>query len=346
MTFDLNNIIRPNIKALTAYSSARDDFKGKAEVFLDANENPFPSIYNRYPGKDITDLQLKLANLKALAPKQLLLANGSDESIDLIIRTFCEPKKNSILCFSPTYSMYKIWAEINAVAVKEVPLLIDFKWTAALALKNIEPTTRLIFVCSPNNPTGNAVALSEIETLCKQFQGLVVVDEAYIDFSELSSALHLFKTCPNLIVIQTLSKAWGLAGIRLGLTMASSEIISVLNKIKPPYNISTANAKIALNRIDNKDEFKKEIKTVLKEKEILEKQLNFLKIVEKVYASDANFLLVRFTDSFKIFNFLKTQSIIVRDRSKEQGCQNCLRISIGTPQENIKLINALKQFEL
>ncbi len=346
MTFNLNNIVRPNIKALTAYSSARDDFKGSAEVFLDANENPFPTAYNRYPGSDITNLQSNLADLKAIETDQLLLANGSDESIDLIIRAFCEPVINSILCFSPTYSMYKIWAEINAVAVKEVPLLPDFEWTAALALKNIEPTTRLIFVCSPNNPTGNTVALSEIETLCKQFQGLVVVDEAYIDFSEKPSTLKLLKTCPNLIVIQTLSKAWGLAGIRIGLTMASSEIISILNKIKPPYNISISNAKAALKRLENKEDFKNEVTIILNEKGRLAQQLNSLKTVEKVYKSDANFLLVRFIDSFKIFNYLKTQSIIVRDRSKEQGCQNCLRISVGTPQENINLMNALKKFEL
>jgi len=346
MTFNLNNMIRPNIKTLTAYSSARDDFKGAAKVFLDANENPFSSGYNRYPGKTVTDLQQKLAQLKGVKPEQLLLANGSDESIDLILRAFCEPYHNSILCFSPTYSMYKIWAQINAVAVKEVPLLPDFKWTADCALTNLEPTTRVIFICSPNNPTGNAVAVGEISQLCQEFNGLVVVDEAYIDFSDKSSILRLLKTYPNIIVIQTLSKAWGLAGVRLGLTMASAAIISVLHKIKPPYNISTANAEAALKRLENKDDFKNEISTILNQKKQLSQQLSTLKIVVKVYTSDANFLLVRFADSAVIFEYLKAKNIVVRDRSKEAGCQNCLRISVGTPQENTDLINALKQFEL
>jgi len=346
MTFNLNNIIRPNIKTLTAYSSARDDFKGAAKVFLDANENPFSSGYNRYPGKSITELKLKLAQLKDIQPEQLLVANGSDESIDLILRAFCEPYQNSILCFSPTYSMYKIWAQVNAVAVKEVTLLPDFKWTARLALANIEPTTRVIFICSPNNPSGNAVTLDDISELCCEFNGLVVVDEAYSDFSTVPSALGLLKTCPNLIVIQTLSKAWGLAGVRIGLTMASSDITDVLEKIKPPYNISTANAKVALKRLKNTTDFKSEIAVILEQKTQLIKQLPTLKIVKKVYASDANFLLVRFENSTAVFKYLKSESIVVRDRSKEPNCQNCLRISVGTPQENTYLINALKKFEL
>ena len=346
MTFNLNNIIRPNIKTLTAYSSARDDFKGAAKVFLDANENPFSSAYNRYPGKTVTDLQQKLAQLKGVKPEQLLVANGSDESIDLILRAFCEPYQNSILCFSPTYSMYKIWAQINAVAVKEVPLLPDFKWTAPLALENIEPTTRVIFICSPNNPSGNAVALDEILKLCREFNGLVVVDEAYSDFSTIASALSLLKTCPNLIVIQTLSKGWGLAGVRIGLTMASTDITTVLKKIKPPYNISTANTKVALKRLENTAAFKNEIAVILEQKAQLIKQLSALKAVKKVYASEANFLLVRFENSAAVFEYLKSKSIVVRDRSKEPNCQNCLRISVGIPQENTQLINALKKFEL
>ncbi len=346
MTFNLNNIIRPNIKSLTAYSSARDEFKGQAEVFLDANENPFPSGYNRYPDKEVLALHFKIAALKGIAPEQLLLANGSDESIDLIIRAFCEPYQNSVLCFAPTYSMYKIWADVNAVAVKEVPLLVDFKWTAQWALENIEPTTRLIFICSPNNPTGTVSALAEIEKLCQEFVGLVIVDEAYSDFSEQASALSLLKNYPNLIVIQTLSKAWGLAGVRIGLTMASSEIIGVLNKIKPPYNISSANAKAALKRLDDKADFDSKIAAILKQKDWLTAQLGSLKTVGKIYPSDANFLLVRFADSTAVYNYLKANSIVVRDRSKEEGCMNCLRISIGTSQENTKLMNALKQFEL
>ncbi len=346
MTFSLDNITRPNIKALTAYTSARDDFKGQADVFLDANENPFPSGYNRYPSKEVKALQYKMAALKGITPEQLLLANGSDESIDLIIRAFCEPYQNSVLCFSPTYSMYSIWADVNAVAVKEVPLLPDFEWQAALALDNLEPTTRVIFICSPNNPTGKAVAVKDIAKLCSAFSGLVVVDEAYIDFSPEPSAISLLKTCPNLIVIQTLSKAWGLAGVRIGLTIASKDIIAVLNKIKPPYNISSANAKSALKRLDDKADFNNKITAILQQKEWLITQLGALKTVAKIYPSDANFLLVRFTDSTLIYNYLKANSIVVRDRSKEEGCMNCLRISIGTSQENTKLINALKKFEL
>jgi len=346
MTFNLNNIIRSNIKALTAYTSARDDFEGQADVFLDANENPFPSAYNRYPGKEVKALQYKIAALKGITPEQLLLANGSDESIDLIIRAFCEPYQNSVLCFSPTYSMYSIWSGINAVAVKEVPLLPDFEWQPVLALENLEPTTRVIFICSPNNPTGKAVAVKDIAKLCSAFSGLVVVDEAYIDFSPELSAISLLKTCSNLIVIQTLSKAWGLAGVRIGLTIASTAISAVLNKIKPPYNISSANAQEALKRLNDKTDFDNKVATILQQKEWLTAQLGALKTVVKIYPSDANFLLVRFIDSNVIYSYLKSKDIIVRDRSKEEGCMNCLRISIGTPQENIKLINALKKFEL
>jgi histidinol-phosphate aminotransferase len=346
MTFNLNNIVRPNIKTLTAYSSARDDFKGKADVFLDANENPFPSAYNRYPGKAVTDVQLKLAGLRNIQSYQLLLANGSDESIDLIIRAFCEPYKNSIMCFNPTYSMYKIWAQINAVALKEVSLLPDFKWSADLALSNLEPTTRVIFVCSPNNPTGEAVAIDEISKLCQEFNGLVVVDEAYIDFTEKPSVISLLKTYPNLIVIQTLSKAWGLAGIRIGLAMASLEIITILNKIKPPYNISSANAKAALLRLEKGKAYKKEVQLIKSQKAQLIKALNDIKQVVKIYKSDANFLLVRFKNSAQLFDFLKAKNIIVRDRSRELNCENCLRLTVGTPLENTKLIEAIKTFEL
>ncbi len=346
MTFNLNNIIRPNIKALTAYSSARDEFKGRAEVFLDANENPFPSDFNRYPGKDISTLQEKLAQLKGIDTGQLLLGNGSDESLDLIFRAFCEPYQHSILCFAPTYSMYKIWAQVNAVAIKEVPLLVDFEWTAKWALENIEPTTRLIFICTPNNPTGNAVALNEIEKLCREFAGLVIVDEAYIDFSEQPSALSLLKNYPNLVVIQTLSKAWGLAGVRIGLAMASLEIINVLNKIKPPYNISSANAKAALLRLENGNTYKKEVQLIKSQKVQLIKALNDIKQVVKIYKSDANFLLVRFKNGTQLFDYLKTRNIIVRDRSRELNCENCLRLTVGTPEENTKLIEAIKTFKL
>jgi len=346
MNFNLENLIRPNIKALTAYSSARDEFKGDAEVFLDANENPFASPFNRYPGKQIKTLQETLAQLKGVNCNELLLGNGSDESIDLLLRAFCEPQQNSMLCFKPTYSMYKIWGQINAVAVKEIPLLLDFEFTADLALKNLEPTTRLIFICSPNNPTGNAVSIVEIEKLCQEFSGLIIVDEAYIDFTEVSlSALSLMATYPNLVVIQTLSKAWGLAGVRIGLTIASPKIIAVLNKIKPPYNISTANAEAALKRLKNQEHFKAELASVKQQKARLIKALESLKFVEKIFKSDANFLLVRFKNSTLVFDDLKSKSIVVRDRSKELGCKNCLRITIGTALENDTLINALKTFD-
>lgn len=343
MNFNLDNLIRPNIKALTAYSSARDEFIGDAEVFLDANENPFPTDFNRYPGKEIKNLQQTLARLKGVSANQLLLGNGSDESIDLLFRAFCEPYQNSMMCFAPTYSMYKIWAQINAVAVKEVPLLADFKFTANLAIKNLEPTTRLIFICSPNNPTGNAVAITEIEKLCQAFNGLVIVDEAYIDFTN-KGALSLIKTYPNLVVIQTLSKAWGLAGIRIGLTMAQAEIIAVLNKIKPPYNISTANAKAALNKLKNIETFKTEIAIIATQKPKLINALNKLDIVEHIFKSDANFVLVCFQNSASVFKYLKSKSIVVRNRSNELGCANCLRITIGTELENNALIEALKTF--
>lgn len=344
MNFNLDNLIRPNIKALTAYSSARDEFKGEAEVFLDANENPFSSGFNRYPGKEIKVLQQTLSNLKGIRQSQLLLGNGSDESIDLLLRTFCEPYQNSMLCFAPTYSMYKIWAQINAVAVKEVPLLPGFEFFARLALENLEPTTRLIFICSPNNPTGNVAEIIEIEKLCQEFNGLVIVDEAYVDFTN-TSVLSLIKRYPNLVVIQTLSKAWGLAGIRIGLTMASDAIIAVLNKIKPPYNISTANAEVALNKLKDMQTFKSEVSIILQQKPKLIAALKQLYFVEHIFKSDANFLLVRFKNSASVFDFLKSKSIVVRDRSKELGCNNCLRITIGTALENNALIEALKNFK-
>jgi len=346
MTFNLNNIIRPNIEVLTAYSSARDEFKGQAEVFLDANENPFPSDFNRYPGKDISTLQEKLAQLKGINTSQLLLGNGSDESLDLLFRAFCEPYQHSMLCFAPTYSMYKIWAQVNAIAVKEAPLLADFKWTAQWALENIEPTTRLIFICSPNNPTGTIATLDEIQKLCQEFTELVIVDEAYIDFSEQASALSLLKNYPNLVVIQTLSKAWGLAGVRIGLTIASPDIIAVLNKIKPPYNISSANAKAASLRLENGKAYKKEVQLIKSQKAQLIEVLNDIKQVVKIYKSDANFLLVHFKNSAKLFDYLKAKNIIVRDRSQELNCENCLRLTVGTPEENTKLIEAIKTFGL
>ncbi len=344
MNFNLDNLIRTNIKALVAYSSARDEFKGKAEGFLDANENPFSSGFNRYPGQEIKVLQQTLTDLKGLNQNQLLLGNGSDESIDLLLRAFCEPYLNSVLCFAPTYSMYKIWAQINAVAVKEVPLLPDFDFTADLALENLEPTTKLIFVCSPNNPTGNAVKIIEIEKLCQEFNGLVIIDEAYVDFTN-TSAVSLINCYPNLVVIQTLSKAWGLAGIRIGLTIASDAIIAVLYKIKPPYNISTANAQLALNKLKDTQTFKSEVSIILQQKSKLIVALKQFDFVEHIFKSDANFLLVRFKNSALVFNFLKSKSIVVRDRSKELGCDNCLRITIGTALENNALIEALKTFK-
>ncbi len=340
---DINTLVRRNVLAMKPYSSARDEFHGEAEVFLDANENPYPSPYNRYPDPLQWKVKEKLAALKGVKPGQIFLGNGSDEPIDLIIRAFCEPNQDSVMITEPTYGMYKVCAEVNAVNVQQVLLTPDFDLDLDAIPNTFDATTKVIFLCSPNNPTGNRLTREKIVQVLKRFYGLVVIDEAYIDFTKSKSFIHELKKYPNLVVLQTFSKAWGLAGLRLGMCFASEEIIGILNKIKYPYNVNGHTQELAMDALDNV--YRKDIwvHEILKEKEILVRELEGLELVEKIFPSDANFLLVRVRDAQSTYQYLMDNRIIVRDRSRVNLCYNCLRITVGTPEENKRLIDALKK---
>lgn len=340
---DINALVRKNVLAMKPYSSARDEFHGEAEVFLDANENPYPSPYNRYPDPLQWKVKEKLAALKGVDPQQIFLGNGSDEPIDLIIRAFCEPNQDSILITEPTYGMYKVCAEVNAVKVQQVLLTPDFDLDLEAIPNTFDATTKVIFLCSPNNPTGNLLSREKIVEVLKRFYGLVVIDEAYIDFTKSKSFLSELKKYPNLVVLQTFSKAWGLAGLRLGMCFASEEIISILNKIKYPYNVNVRTQELALDALENA--YRKDIwvDEILKERTLLANELKRLGVVEKVFHTDANFLLVRVKDAQSTYQYLMDNRIIVRDRSRVNLCYNCLRITVGTPEENKRLIEGLKK---
>lgn len=329
--------------AMKPYSSARDEYQGEAEIFLDANENPYPSPYNRYPDPLQRRVKEKIAAIKGVKPGQIFLGNGSDEPIDLIIRAFCEPHQDSILITEPTYGMYKVCAEVNAVNVQQVLLTPDFDLDLDAIPGTFDASTKVIFLCSPNNPTGNLLNRNKIIEVLKRFYGLVVIDEAYLDFSKSKSFIHELKKYPNVVVLQTFSKAWGLAGLRLGMCFASEEIIQILNKIKYPYNVNVRTQELALDALDNA--YRKDIwvEEILKEKDILARELGNLSIVDKIFPSDANFLLVRVRDAQSTYQYLMENRIIVRDRSKVNLCYNSLRITVGTPEENKKLIEALKR---
>jgi histidinol-phosphate aminotransferase len=348
MSFDLNRIIRNNIKKLKPYSSARSEFSGVANVFLDANENAFGSPlmkwYNRYPDPLQWEVKKKISTIKNIVPENILLGNGSDECIDLIIRAFCDPQRDNIIICPPTYGMYEVYAHINDVAVKEVPLLPNFQLNLEALEEAIDGNTKIIFFCSPNNPTGNSMEREDIEMVLNNFDGIVVIDEAYINYSRHRSFLSELKDYPNLVVMQTFSKAWGLAALRLGMNFASTEIIDVLNKIKPPYNINQATQELALQALDHLEDVNIMIKETVKEREELMKKLVQLPFVQKVYPSDANFVLAKMTGATSIYNYLKEKGIIVRNRSNVILCEDCLRITVGTPAENKQLIEALKNY--
>lgn len=342
-TFNITSLMRKNIITLKPYSSARDEFKGEAEVFLDANENPYPSPYNRYPDPLQRTLKEKIAEIKGVDPSQIFLGNGSDEGIDLLIRAFCEPNQDSIMITEPTYGMYAVCAEINGVNVQQALLTPDFDLDLDAFPNTFDATTKIIFLCSPNNPTGNMLSHDKIVEVLKRFYGIVVIDEAYIDFAKGKSFIKDLRKYPNLVVLQTFSKAWGLAGLRLGMCYASPEIISILNKIKYPYNINVRTQELVLDALEHK--YKKDIwvEEILTQRTKLIKALKSLPIVEKVFPSDANFVLVRVKDAHGTYEYLMNNGIIVRDRSKVMLCYNCLRISVGTPEENDKLIESLQK---
>ena len=343
---NLNNLIRKNIKAMKPYSSARDEFKDlKADmVFLDANENPFETTLNRYPDPQQTALKELISKQKELPINQVLLGNGSDEVLDLIVRAFCEPNQDSILTLPPTYGMYGVLAQLNSIENIEVPLGKDFNINVDQVLKQLKPSTKLLFICSPNNPSGNIMDVNAVTRLLKAFDGLVVIDEAYIDFTTIESWTQRLNAFPNLMVTQTLSKAYGLAGIRLGTCYASKEIIAVLNKIKPPYNINSLTQQAAIKALQN-NEVSDQVSSILREREKLANALASCFFVKKIYPSDANFILIKVDDANKRYDELLRHGIVIRNRTTQLGCENCLRISLGTPAENkqlLTLLNTLK----
>jgi len=345
--FDLNKIIRSNIKVLTPYSSARDEFSGQASIYLDANENPFNTGFNRYPDPMQWALKEKIAALKKVVRKEnILLGNGSDEVIDLLLRAFCEPKEDNILTFPPTYGMYEVYGNINNIAIQKIALNSDFQIDVPAALKAIDANTKLIFVCSPNNPSGGAIDPDAIKSLLKNFEGVVVIDEAYADFSAQESWINYLDLYPNLFVMQTFSKAWGLAALRLGVGYASENIIKVLNKIKPPYNINELTQQSVLKKLENATEVQEQINAINQQRDLLAEALSALPIVKKVYPSDANFLLVQVIDANKTYQLLVDKGIIVRNRTTVVLCEGCIRITIGTAQENTEVINALKEMKI
>lgn len=344
MNFDLNNLVRENVKTMRPYSSARDEFEDfdTAEmIFLDANENPFENGVNRYPDPQQSNVKTILAQQKCLKTSQILLGNGSDEVLDLLFRAFCEPKVDNVITLPPTYGMYAVLANINAVENREVLLSKDFQPDVDSILAAVNQNTKIIFLCSPNNPTGNSFSDESVVTLLQNFKGLVVIDEAYIDFSKKQSWIYELDEYPNLIITQTLSKAYGLAGIRLGICYASNEIISILNKIKPPYNVNELTQQRAIERLNEKDKIKTEITSIIGEREALLKVLNKVNFVSKIYPTEANFVLIKVDDANKRYNELIAKGIVIRNRTTQPLCENTLRLTVGTAQENKKLIDAL-----
>jgi len=341
-TIDIQSLARDNIRRLAHYSSAREEFSGTASVFLDANENPYGKRFNRYPDPLQKDLKARIASLKNLNADQVFLGNGSDEAIDLLIRAFCHPV-DFVIIPEPTYGMYAVCAAINAVSVSRVPLTADFQLVVDRVLEVVNEFSKIVFLCSPNNPTGNLLDAQEIERLLKKFNGLVVIDEAYLEFSGRESWTEQLRKYQNLVVLQTFSKSWGLAGLRLGVCYAHPEIIGMINRIKAPYNINSVTQREALLAVAGGEEtMRREVQAVCAERAFLRGSLTALPIVEKVFPSDANFLLVKFKEAKAVYGKLLKNGIVVRDRSEMPGCEGCLRITVGNTVENIRLLNALK----
>lgn len=343
---DINKLQRENIKNLRPYSTARDEYKGQASVFLDANENsygsPLEENYNRYPDPLQLDLKDAIGKIKGVPIENTFLGNGSDEAIDLLFRAFCEPGRDNVIILPPTYGMYEVSANINNVEIRKVNLLPNYQLDLDKIAESIDENTKLIFICSPNNPTGNSIIRTDIETILANFNGLVVIDEAYINYAKQRTFIQELTEYPNLVILQTFSKAWGLAALRLGMAFAARPVIDVLNKVKPPYNINQATQDIALKALANIDQVNEWIKITVAERDNLSKQLEALPMVKKVHPSDANFILVEVAEALKTYDALVDLGIIVRDRSKVALCEGCLRITIGTSTENETLLNALK----
>ncbi len=346
--FNLQKWIRPHIWELKPYASARDEYEGTEGIFLDANENPFCSKdiprFNRYPDPYQRELKQQIAQIKNIDASKVFLGNGSDEVIDLLMRLSCAPLKDEVLIMPPTYGMYRVCADINQINVLEAPLTEDFALQTDLVLRTFTAHTKICFVCSPNNPTGNVLEASEIHRIIQSFDGVVIVDEAYIDFARQESFVKYLHSYPNLVVIQTLSKAWGMAGLRLGMCFASEEIIRLLNKIKPPYNVNQATQEIALESLTKTAEKEEQVQQILSLREKLKHDLKQISEVEMVYPSDANFLLVKMAHAEKVYQYLIQQKVIVRSRANVQLTKDCLRISVGTAEENEQLLTALNTY--
>lgn len=342
------DLIRDNIKNIKPYSSARDEYKdatSESMIFLDANENPFENGVNRYPDPQQNDVKDLLVNIKKVSKENILLGNGSDEVLDLIFRAFCEPNKENIITLPPTYGMYSVLANINAIENKKVLLTEDFQPKVDQILNAADNNSKILFLCSPNNPSGNSFSREKVETLLNNFKGLVVIDEAYIDFSEQESWLNRLEEFPNLVVTQTLSKAYGLAGIRLGVCYASKPVISVLNSIKPPYNVNELTQQRAFERLEKVGEVAAEIKAIKQEREQLMNSLKSINFISNIYPSDCNFVLVKVDDATKRYNQLIQLGIVIRNRTTQPLCENCLRFTVGTTTENKKLLQALKELQ-
>ena len=343
---DVLEFLRPHIKSLKAYSSARDEFSEISTdlTFIDANENPFQTIVNRYPDPLQNKLKTEWSKYMGIPINQIMFGNGSDEVLDLIFRAFCEPEQDNVIILPPTYGMYEVLAQLNNIEVKKAELDKNFQPNTASILKLVNENTKLLFICSPNNPSANDLKENLIKDLIKSFKGIIIIDEAYIDFSSQKSFVSYIDKYPNVIVTQTFSKAFGLAGIRLGICYATPQIINVFNKIKPPYNVNELTQKKALERIRNIDVVKKEVQTIIEQREFLIKELKAINCVDKVFASDANFILARVDDANLRYKQLIDNGIVVRNRTTQPLCENCLRFTVGTKSENLKLISILKSF--
>ena len=350
MNFNVDDIVRANVKKLVPYSSARDEFSGEANVFLDANENslgsPLTKWYNRYPDPHQQKIKEKLSQIKGIAAKNIFIGNGSDECIDLLYRAFCNPGKDNVVICPPTYGMYQVSAEISDIEIRKAPLLENYQLDLIKMETLVDDFTKIIWLCSPNNPTANSLNREDVEMVLNNFPGIVVIDEAYINFSRHRSFIQELGDYPNLVVLQTLSKAWGLAGLRLGMAFASEEIINIYNKIKPPYNIAQSTQDLVLQALDNVEEVNDMIRVIVAERDKLNKELSDLPQVQHIYPSDANFLLVKINEARAAYDYLLGKGIVVRDRSNVHLCEDCLRITVGTPDENAILVGCLREFNV
>jgi histidinol-phosphate aminotransferase len=342
----IDSLIRKNIRSLKPYSSARDEYEGEAAVFLDANENPWFAPLNRYPDPRQRNLKRIISELKSVPAENIFLGNGSDEAIDILVRAFCEPGTDNIVSIDPSYGMYEVTAAINGVEFRKAPLAEDFSLDAVAIRELVDGNTKMIILCSPNNPTGNSFSQGDINELTGWFAGILVIDEAYIDFSPHSGFLPWITEGSTLVVLQTMSKGWGRAGIRLGMAFGSTEVVGVMNKIKPPYNINMMTTREAIKTLGRAGEVRLRVKELVASRDWLREQLGLIPSVQKIYPSDANFLLVRVDDADSMYEFLKEQNIIVRNRSTARGCANCLRITVGTPAENESLLKVMRNYKI